>query len=220
MASAAAQQQRSGGSGSGSAGASAAAASTRHFKIVLLGDAAVGKSCLVAQFVRGEFHEFQEPTIGAAFLTQTLTLEDGDVIKFEIWDTAGQERYRSLAPMYYRGAQAAVVVFDVTSAESFLGAKSWVRELQRRGDANVVIALAGNKADADGRVVSREEAQAFADENALIFFETSAKTALNVRELFVAVAKRLPKSAPVTEQQSVNLAAAPVNEAKSAGGCC
>ena len=220
MASAAAQQQRSGGSGSGSAGASAAAASTRHFKIVLLGDAAVGKSCLVAQFVRGEFHEFQEPTIGAAFLTQTLTLEDGDVIKFEIWDTAGQERYRSLAPMYYRGAAAAVVVFDVTSAESFLGAKSWVRELHRRGHANVVNALSGNKSDEDGRVVSREEAQAFADENALIFFETSAKTALNVRELFVAVAKRLPKSAPVTEQQSVNLAAAPVNEAKSAGGCC
>jgi len=72
-----------------------------HFKLVLLGDTAVGKSCLVVRFVRDEFFEFQEPTIGAAFLTQTVALDDATV-KFEIWDTAGQERYRSLAPMYYR----------------------------------------------------------------------------------------------------------------------
>jgi len=121
-----------------------------HFKLVLLGDSAVGKSCLVVRFVRDEFFEFQEPTIGAAFLTQTVTLDDSTV-KFEIWDTAGQERYRSLAPMYYRGAAAAIVVFDITKKDSFIGAKSWVKELQRRGDPNVVIALAGNKADMDSK---------------------------------------------------------------------
>jgi small GTP-binding protein len=86
----------------------------------------------------------------AAFLTQTVTLEDSTV-KFEIWDTAGQERYRSLAPMYYRGAAAAIVVFDITKKDSFNGAKSWVKELQRRGDPNVVIALAGNKADMESK---------------------------------------------------------------------
>lgn len=133
-----------------------------HFKLVLLGDTAVGKSCLVVRFVRDEFFEFQEPTIGgkvnlnrifplgmlfsAAFLTQSVALESATV-KFEIWDTAGQERYRSLAPMYYRGAAAAIVVYDITNKESFNGAKSWVKELQRRGDPNVIIALAGNKAD-------------------------------------------------------------------------
>ena len=79
----------------------------------------------------------------AAFLTQTVALDDATV-KFEIWDTAGQERYRSLAPMYYRGAAAAIVVYDITKKDSFNGAKSWVKELQRRGDPNVVIALAGN----------------------------------------------------------------------------
>ena len=121
----------------------------RHLKLVLLGDSSVGKSCLVLRFVRDEFTE-QEPTIGAAFLTQTITLEGEDNLKsatdfkFEIWDTAGQERYRSLAPMYYRGASAAIVVYDITKKDSFDGAKSWVKELQRRGDANVVIALAGN----------------------------------------------------------------------------
>lgn len=88
----------------------------------------------------------------AAFLTQTVALEDATV-KFEIWDTAGQERYRSLAPMYYRGAAAAIVVYDITDPDSFAGAKSWVKELQRRGDPNVIIALAGNKADLEGRFI-------------------------------------------------------------------
>ena len=85
-----------------------------HCKLVLLGDTAVGKSCLVVRFVRDEFFPFQEPTIGAAFLTQTVNV-DNVTIKFEIWDTAGQERYRSLAPMYYRGAGAAIVVYDITN---------------------------------------------------------------------------------------------------------
>uniref|UniRef100_A0A915MM79 Rab5 n=1 Tax=Meloidogyne javanica TaxID=6303 RepID=A0A915MM79_MELJA len=87
---------------------------TCQFKLVLLGESAVGKSSLVLRFVKGQFHEYQESTIGAAFLTQTICLDEATV-KFEIWDTAGQERYHSLAPMYYRGAQAAIVVYDITN---------------------------------------------------------------------------------------------------------
>mmetsp|Transcript_9560 Transcript_9560/g.10895 ORF Transcript_9560/g.10895 Transcript_9560/m.10895 type:complete len:225 (-) Transcript_9560:280-954(-) len=173
---------------------------TWHFKLVLLGDTAVGKSCLVVRFVRDEFFEYQEPTIGAAFLTQTVSLED-TTVKFEIWDTAGQERYRSLAPMYYRGAAAAVVVFDITNKESYTGAQSWVKELQKRGDPNVVIALAGNKADCESeRTVDKGEVETYAAENGIIYMETSAKTALNVRELFVGIAQKLPKSQPVDIQ--------------------
>ncbi|XP_023264869.1 ras-related protein Rab-5C-like [Seriola lalandi dorsalis] len=89
-----------------------------QFKLVLLGESAVGKSSLVLRFVKGQFHEFQESTIGAAFLTQTVCLDD-TTVKFEIWDTAGQERYHSLAPMYYRGAQAAIVVYDITNTVGF-----------------------------------------------------------------------------------------------------
>merc|ERR1712048_727411 len=123
------------------------------------GDAAVGKSCLVVRFVRDEFFEFQEPTIGAAFLTQTVALND-TTVKFEIWDTAGQERYHSLAPMYYRGAAAAIVVYDITNADTFARAKSWVRELQRQGNPEMIVALAGNKADLVAqRKVEPEEAQ-------------------------------------------------------------
>mmetsp|Transcript_5817 Transcript_5817/g.15086 ORF Transcript_5817/g.15086 Transcript_5817/m.15086 type:complete len:196 (+) Transcript_5817:33-620(+) len=164
-----------------------------HFKLVLLGDTAVGKSCLVVRFVRDEFFEFQEPTIGAAFLTQSVALDDS-VVKFEIWDTAGQERYRSLAPMYYRGAAAAIVVYDITNKESFNGAKSWVKELQRRGDPNVVIALAGNKADLQSkRKVDVQDAKQYAAENSIIHMETSAKDATNVKALFHEIANKLPK---------------------------
>merc|ERR1711934_1299199 len=151
-----------------------------QFKLVLLGDSAVGKSSLVLRFVRGQFFEYQESTIGAAFLTQTVALND-TTVKFEIWDTAGQERYQSLAPMYYRGAAAAIVVYDITNTDSFTRAKNWVRELQRQGSPNVVIALAGNKNDlASKRKVTPEEAQTYADDNSIFFMETSAKTAANV----------------------------------------
>lgn len=115
-------------------------------KLVLLGEAAVGKSSVVMRFVNNEFQPNKEPTIGAAFLTQKCRLEDR-VLRYEIWDTAGQERFHSLAPMYYRNAQAAVVVYDITKASSLEKAKSWVKELQRQANPNIVIALAGNKVD-------------------------------------------------------------------------
>lgn len=175
---------------------------TNQFKLVLLGESAVGKSSLVLRFVKGQFHEYQESTIGAAFLTQTVSLDDTTIIKFEIWDTAGQERYHSLAPMYYRGAQAAIIVFDITSADTFTRAKNWVKELQRQANPNIVMALAGNKSDlAQKRVVTTEEATEYAEENQLIYFETSAKTGNNVVDIFLAIAKKLPKSDPISTSQ-------------------
>ena len=102
--------------------------SIRNYKLVLLGNSAVGKSCLVLRFTRDQYFEFQEPTIGAAFSIATVEV-DNMKIRFEIWDTAGQERYRSLAPMYYRGAVAAIIVYDITNLDSFEGAKTWVEEI-------------------------------------------------------------------------------------------
>lgn len=191
-----------------------------QFKLVLLGETAVGKSSLVLRFVKGQFQEYQESTIGAAFLTQTVCLDDGTKVKFEIWDTAGQERYHSLAPMYYRGAQAAIVVYDITSQASFQRAKSWVKELQKQAENVAVIALAGNKADlAARREVQTEEVEAYAQEEKLLFMETSAKTAFNVVEIFAAIAKKLPKNTDSRRSDGVNLRRAEPSEGKS-GGCC
>ncbi|CAK9159660.1 unnamed protein product [Ilex paraguariensis] len=96
-------------------------------KLVLLGDSGVGKSCIVLRFVRGQFDPTSKVTIGASFLSQTIALQDSTTVKFEIWDTAGQERYAALAPLYYRGAAVAVVVYDITSPESFTKAQYWVK---------------------------------------------------------------------------------------------
>jgi len=188
-----------------------------QFKLVLLGESAVGKSSLVLRFVKGQFLDYQESTIGAAFLTQTVCLND-TTVKFEIWDTAGQERYHSLAPMYYRGAQAAIVVYDITNYDSFDRAKKWVKELQRQGNPNIVIALAGNKVDlASKRKIEIEDAQAYADENGILFMETSAKTAANVNELFVAIAKKLPKTPIPIRPTSAHLVLPSGNDGQGAG---
>jgi len=188
-----------------------------HFKLVLLGDASVGKSCLVVRFAKGEFYEYQEPTIGAAFMTQTVSLGDV-VVKFEIWDTAGQERYKSLAPMYYRGAAAAVVVYDITSKESLDAAKSWVSELQ---GTDTLIALAGNKADLGAsRAVERGAAQAYAESMGVLYMETSAKSGQNVNELFHEIAVRLPKQSKDDDDKGKGFAVGGKSGSGGGGGCC
>ncbi len=171
---------------------SSSAVINSQYKLVLLGDSAVGKSSLVLRFARKKFFEEQESTIGAAFSTQTVSLP-GRLVKYDIWDTAGQERYFALAPLYYRGADAVIVVYDVTNRQSFIRAKSWVSELKRQNNHNIVISLAGNKLDlADGnRQITSEEAQLYAKENDLLFIETSAKTNHGVSEMFQAITEKL-----------------------------
>ena len=149
-----------------------------------------------------------------------MPLDDSDdKIQFGIWDTAGSERYKALAPMYYRGAEAAIVVYDITSFESFEGAKNWVRDLKLYGQPNVVIALAANKCDLDAqfREVSAQEGQAYARDEDMAYFETSAKTAHNVRAMFVALAKRVPRT------KDASLSGTPLDSGASttkSGGCC
>ena len=166
-------------------------------KLVLLGDAGVGKSCIVSRFVKGSFDAKMETTVGAAYQTKTLAASTlsglEEATKFQIWDTAGQERFRSLAAMYYRGTQAAGVVYDVTSESSFQGAKRWLDELREQGGENVVVVLAGNKVDlSDARQVRGEEARSFAEMRGIVHVETSAMSGANVDKLFEMIAHVLP----------------------------
>eukprot|EP00736_Rhodelphis_marinus_P013399 Rmarinus@m.15991 len=172
----------------------------REEKVVLLGDTGVGKSSLVLRFVTNQYKDFQESTIGASFMTKTVVVGE-EAIKFQIWDTAGQEKYHSLAPIYYRNASLAILVYDLTREASFNVLKIWVTELRTLGPPDIVIAVAGNKLDLveedpSQRAIPYETAKAYADEIGAQYTETSAKTDANVGDLFINMAQKLPAPAP------------------------
>lgn len=180
----------------------------RDVKLVLLGDSGVGKSSLVYRFVHNDFRPFSESTIGASFLSKIV-----NDVHFKVWDTAGQEKYRSLSSMYFRGAAAAILVFDVTNVKSFEGLQSWVDDLMSRdvgsggsqmsshGNQNgeIVLTICANKCDlldsdtdAIERQVSESKARRYARDIGACYFEISAKIGMNVKEVFFNISNRLP----------------------------
>uniref|UniRef100_A0A8C3C2B1 VAMP associated protein B and C n=1 Tax=Cairina moschata TaxID=8855 RepID=A0A8C3C2B1_CAIMO len=170
----------------------------RELKVCLLGDTGVGKSSIVWRFVEDSFDPNINPTIGASFMTKTVQYQN-ELHKFLIWDTAGQERFRALAPMYYRGSAAAIIVYDITKEETFSTLKNWVKELRQHGPPNIVVAIAGNKCDLnDVREVMEKDAKDYADSIHAIFVETSAKNAININELFIEIS-------PFTDVVTTNL---------------
>lgn len=163
--------------------------SVQH-KVVFLGETSVGKSSIVSRFTRDEFFDFQEPTIGAAFQTKNIQL-DNCVVKMEFWDTAGQERYRSLAPMYYRGASVAFIVYDITNPDTLNNAKYWINQIKNKGERNCIIVLLGNKIDLSERRIERETGIDVSEINNTMFSEVSAKTGDNINDIMIQVAKKL-----------------------------
>ncbi|KAK1942713.1 Ras-related protein Rab5 [Phytophthora citrophthora] len=191
----------------------------REVKVVLLGDTGVGKSSLVLRFVTNNFRPYSESTIGASFMSKMIVVNDTP-IKYQIWDTAGQEKYHSLAPMYYRGAAAAIVVYDITRKQSLTTLKNWVKELKQLGPDNIVIAIAGNKSDLEEkREVPASQARAYAEEIGALFIETSAKEDTNVSDLFIQISQALPTAS--AESNALPEIVDPYGGGKKkSGGCC
>ncbi|KAG0498108.1 hypothetical protein HPP92_002438 [Vanilla planifolia] len=161
------------------------------FKIVLIGDSAVGKSNLLARFARDEFYRNSKSTIGVEFQTQKMEL-DGKEVKAQIWDTAGQERFKAVTSAYYRGAVGALVVYDISRRQTFDSIGRWLNELHTHSDMNVVTILVGNKTDLkDAREVSTDEGKALAEAHGLFFMETSALDNSNVKAAFETVVKEI-----------------------------
>lgn len=161
------------------------------FKLVLIGDSGVGKSCLLLRFADDAFQESYISTIGVDFRFRTVKVGDKNV-KLQIWDTAGQERFRTITSAYYRGADGIIMVYDVTKQESFDHVQDWLNEVNRYSSEDTIKLLIGNQADrVQEKVISKEQGEEFAGKLGISFLETSAKTAFNVEAAFLAIAKQL-----------------------------
>jgi Ras-related protein Rab-1A len=172
------------------------------FKLLLIGDSGVGKSCLLHRFADHKFTESYISTIGVDFKIRTIDL-DGKTIKLQIWDTAGQERFRTITSSYYRGAHGIIIVYDVTDNDSFLNVKTWLNEIERYASDTVAKLLVGNKCDLTSKkVVEFEKAKDFADRVEIPFLETSAKISTNVENAFTTMASEIKRTlGPVKPQQ-------------------
>jgi Ras-related protein Rab-2A len=144
----------------------------------------VGKSNILSRFIMGRFNPEHEITIGCEFMAKNIQINERNV-RIQIWDTAGQESYRSITRSYYKSSTCAFIIYDVTDKKSFTNISSWLDECREMCYKDMLICLVGNKIDLeDKRVISKEEGQKFADDNGLLFFETSAKTGTNIEEIF------------------------------------
>ncbi|XP_051521490.1 ras-related protein ORAB-1-like [Myxocyprinus asiaticus] len=163
------------------------------FKLLLIGDSGVGKSCLLLRFADDIYTESYISTIGVDFKIRTIEME-GKTVKLQIWDTAGQERFRTITSSYYRGAHGIIIVYDVTEQESFNNVKQWLEEIDRYACENVSKLLVGNKIDlATKKLVDFTTAKEFAESLKIPFLETSAKNANNVEKAFLTMASEIQK---------------------------
>ncbi|KAF9972469.1 hypothetical protein BGZ73_004414 [Actinomortierella ambigua] len=202
------------------------------FKIVLIGDSGVGKSNILSRFTRGDFNLESKSTIGVDFGARTVQVEDGKMIKAQIWDTAGQERYRAITAAYYRGAVGALLLYDITQQGTFESVSRWLSEVREHADSNIIIMLVGNKSDLRHlRAIPTEDGKSFAQENGLMFIETSALDSTNVdvaftdllTEIYKVVTNYMPKEGGKDELKAggASISITPTPQDKPAGsGCC
>lgn len=190
------------------------------FKLLLIGDSGVGKSCLLLQFADKTFTDTYISTIGVDFKIRTIEV-DGKRVKLQIWDTAGQERFRTITSSYYRGAHGICVMFDLTDLDSFRNVKTWLEEVKRYAMEGVQILLVGNKCDVkeEDRAVKPDMIDELVKDSGLDYIQTSAKVETNVEEAFTKIARQIQEKtaagAMAANKPSVNLKAADLSANKN-----
>jgi len=171
------------------------------YKILILGDSKVGKSCFLTRYADKTFQEDYLSTIGMDYKIKNYELENGDIIKLYIWDTAGQDRFRSITSNYYKGADGIILIYDITKQETFNNVRNWITSIKEEAPAKVVLILVGNKVDDEkNRAVQQSEGEKIADEYNLPFLECSAKSDINVTETFDVLVKKIVEINPKSKQ--------------------
>lgn len=187
-------------------------------KVVLLGNAGTGKTCIVKHITTGTFNDSTAPTFGASYASKSITV-GGTEYKLQIWDTAGQEKFRSMAPMYYRSAHAALVVYSVVDAASFVAVDTWVASLRDNTDPDLVVFLVGNKIDLPDHAVTESDGETHARKIGAIHWVVSAKTGEGLVDLFAGLPEAVMckrRKAP-NEATSLNISPA---DARGGDKCC
>ena len=190
------------------------------FKLLVVGESGVGKTCMLLRFADNKFEENFLSTIGVDFKVKEIMV-DNKKVKLQIWDSAGQERFRNITASYYRNCSAIIIVYDITNVDSFEQVRRWVTDV-RGFVPDAPLLLVGNKCDLEeSRKVSYDDGKKLADEFGFVFLETSAKTNLNIEDVFVEMSKTLIKQAhnkPVQTIQSVN-PTKPVKQSRKKNKC-
>ena len=188
------------------------------YKILLLGDWSVGKTCLIMRYTENTFTEIHLTTVGLDYKLKNFKFDDGKTVKVQIWDTAGQERYKTITKSYIKGANGIILVYDITKKKSFEGIKNWIKQIKESVSQRVCVALVGNKIDKeDEREVPKEEGEKLGQELNYPFYESSAKDGININECFDNIIKQI----------DINYANIPINtgnnlknKTKPKSGCC
>jgi small GTP-binding protein len=174
------------------------------FKILIVGDINTGKTAILDQFTNGHFDHTYISTIGIDFNVKIVALDKDTKVKLQVWDTCGQERFRALTRSYYRNAQAIIIVYDITSRESFEKSKVWIKEVENYVDKSVLVVLVGNKTDLyPKRKIEYFEGHKLAEENGMNFFEVSAKYDNNIETLFRFIGETLYEEKKILKQKNL-----------------
>ena len=176
------------------------------YKILLLGDSTVGKTCFLLRYTDDTFLDLHMATIGLDYRLKTMILDDQRIVKVQLWDTAGQDKFRAITRNYYKGARGIILIYDVTNIKSYENIKKWINEIKEEISEEVTIVLIGNKIDNEGeRKISKEQGEKLANDYNVAFFETSAKTGQGINESVFYLVQKIVDADPEVKKRGKNL---------------